>query len=426
MANVDNSDVRAALQAVLPALVDGLPAVLDQVTRVLEESWPEYAEFLTAQRAEVVRTGRLAVHQIVATAQRSLVDGGFASPSDTDSGLVLFEEIGRVQWRTGNSLETLMSSYQTGARIAWRELALISVRNEVPASGVALLADALFAFVDHLSAASARGYVEEQSTSVSERERARTDLVELLLSDRSDSRLIEATAQRARWPLPTTVAIVLIPDEPVALDLLARLGPSCLPVRHADAVGALVPDSAAPGLRSRLEATLRGAQAVIGPSVPMDNLPAALRITQVAARLLRDGAVRADPLFVDEHLDAVIVHRDARLLEALQKQVLAPLSALPPETRSRLCETLTSWLNHLGDRQAVAAELHVHRQTVRYRLAQLKELFGAALDDPRFRMKLVLALAWQPQVRDDPNTDVPQQTRRRQESRSGSANQRRS
>ena len=43
-----------------------------------------------------------------------------------------------------------------------------------------------------------------------------------------------------------------------------------------------------------------------------------------------------------------------------------------------------------------------------------------------FRMKLLLALAWQPQVRDDPNTDVPQQTRRRQESRSGSANQRRS
>src|SRR3954454_3915055 len=225
MANVDNRDVGAALQAVLPALVEGLPAVLDRVGRVLEDSWPEYAAFLTTQRIEVVRTGRLAVSQIVATAQRSLVDEGFASPGDADSGLLLFEEIGRVQWRSGNSLETLMSAYQTGARIAWREMALISVRNQVPASAVALLADALFAFVDHLSAASARGYVEEQSASVSERERARTDLVELLLSDRSDHRLIEATAQRARWPLPTTVAIVLIPDEPVALDLLSLLGP---------------------------------------------------------------------------------------------------------------------------------------------------------------------------------------------------------
>src|SRR4051794_27320851 len=142
MANVDNRDVGTALQAVLPALVEGLPAVLDRVGGVLEDSWPEYAAFLTTQRTEVVRTGRLAVSQIVATAQRSLVDEGFASPSDADSGLLLFEEIGRVQWRSGNSLETLMSAYQTGARIAWREMALISVRNQVPASAVALLADA--------------------------------------------------------------------------------------------------------------------------------------------------------------------------------------------------------------------------------------------------------------------------------------------
>jgi DNA-binding PucR family transcriptional regulator len=34
----------------------------------------------------------------------------------------------------------------------------------------------------------------------------------------------------------------------------------------------------------------------------------------------------------------------------------------------------------------------VHVQTVRYRLGQLRELLGAALDDPRGRLELALAL----------------------------------
>jgi hypothetical protein len=39
----------------------------------------------------------------------------------------------------------------------------------------------------------------------------------------------------------------------------------------------------------------------------------------------------------------------------------------------------------------VAAALHVHPQTVRYRLGQLRDLFGAALDDPDSRFALALA-----------------------------------
>jgi DNA-binding PucR family transcriptional regulator len=103
-----------------------------------------------------------------------------------------------------------------------------------------------------------------------------------------------------------------------------------------------------------------------------------------------------DPLFVDEHLDALVVHRDDLLLSALRRQYLAPLAGLPESTRDRLLETLKSWLMHMGNRKAVADELHVHIQTVRYRLAQLRELYGSALDDPGTRAALLLALAWGP------------------------------
>lgn len=39
-------------------------------------------------------------------------------------------------------------------------------------------------------------------------------------------------------------------------------------------------------------------------------------------------------------------------------------------------------------------ELHIHPQTVRYRLRQLRELFGETRDDHDLRARLFLALIW--------------------------------
>jgi DNA-binding PucR family transcriptional regulator len=58
----------------------------------------------------------------------------------------------------------------------------------------------------------------------------------------------------------------------------------------------------------------------------------------------------------------------------------------------RLAETLQVWLDQYGDRRATAAALNVHVQTVRYRVEQLRRLFGDALDDPKARFELGLAL----------------------------------
>ena len=48
---------------------------------------------------------------------------------------------------------------------------------------------------------------------------------------------------------------------------------------------------------------------------------------------------------------------------------------------------------HQGRRDAVAAELFVHAQTVRYRVQQLRELYGDRLEDPQFVLEVTLALA---------------------------------
>jgi len=230
---------------------------------------------------------------------------------------------------------------------------------------------------------------------VAERERRRDELVDLLLSGRADLPAVRVAAMRAGWVLPSQAAVILIDaDNPIGQTFLSRLDSACLPIRRRNQVGAIVPDPAGPGRRARLAQALRGARAVVGHTVGLEALPASSLIAQTAAELQRAGVLNEDPAFAEEHLDAILVHRDPRLLAALRRRVLAPLDDQPAATRDRLIETLTSWLRHFGDRRAMAAELHVHPQTVRYRMTQLHLLFGSTLDAPDERARLVLALAW--------------------------------
>ena len=98
--------------------------------------------------------------------------------------------------------------------------------------------------------------------------------------------------------------------------------------------------------------------------------------------------------FVAEHYDTIMVVRDPWLLDHLRAQVLAPLDGLPTQTRRRLEETLSAWLSAMGNQQATARALHVHPQTVRYRLGRLRAIFGPSLDDPLTQRRLMLAVCW--------------------------------
>jgi DNA-binding PucR family transcriptional regulator len=57
--------------------------------------------------------------------------------------------------------------------------------------------------------------------------------------------------------------------------------------------------------------------------------------------------------------------------------------------------TLTAWLDAFGDIAAAAAAVHVHPNTLRYRLRRLAEVAGIDLDnaDDRFSAMLQLRLS---------------------------------
>jgi DNA-binding PucR family transcriptional regulator len=113
----------------------------------------------------------------------------------------------------------------------------------------------------------------------------------------------------------------------------------------------------------------------------------------MALELMQHGAIPAGaPAFASEHLAAMILLQDGEMARTLIERRLEALNVLPEAERERLIETLRSWLEHQRHTPGIAAELHVHPQTVRYRVGKLRELLGDALDTPDGRFELELAL----------------------------------
>jgi hypothetical protein len=376
------------LPELIPTLVEDLPRVIEEVVGLLREEWPDYASFLADDPAGVTGTAEAALHRLVALAQGEPTE---EQPATGEGEL--FEELGRIEWREGRSLSSLLSAYRAGARVAWRHMSRGALRRGVAPEAIALLAEAVFVFVEELSSASARGYVDEQLATAAARERLRAELADLLMSERADLTIVRSTAAAAGWPLPATAALVVV-DQAHAHDFFARLDTRALPMRRPELAGAIVADPDAPGRRARLAEALRGLGAVVSSAVPLEQLPATVRDTTTALRLRAAGLLTDDPVFVDNHYDALLVHGDSRLLALLTEQVLSPLEGLPAGTRARWEETLAVWLRAMGDRQEMARTLHLHPQTVRYRIGQLRSLFGSSLDDPTTRLRLTLALCW--------------------------------
>jgi hypothetical protein len=371
-------------------LGDRLPALLLEVRDGLAESWPDYAAFLEDDLEGINGAATLFLHRLVQMA----TDAQTRPLEDEHALQLLFEQIGGLQWQAGHDLTRLLTAYQLGARVAWRHVSETAQALDLSRELIAVLAETVFDFVNQLSQASTQGYVAAQSADSRARDRYRGELADLLLSERSSMVAIRAAADRARWQLPAQAALVLRGgDAPSSRDVLSRLDSYALPLRQGTLVGAIVADPIGPR-REQLRTALAGAGCVVGIAVPVEILARSVELAQLAVSLRAEGVLRDDPVFVEDHLDTIIVHRDARLLSFLRDQVLAPLDGLPKGSRDRLVETLVSWLRHHGDRLAVAEDLHVHPQTVSYRLGRLRTLFGEALDSPRERSRMLLALAW--------------------------------
>ena len=375
-------------------LRDRLPAVAAQTVAAVTEEVPSYAGAFSGTMGDNIE----AAVQMALAGFLKLASGSRDSDPSTPHGPTLegAYALGRGEARSGRSMDALLAAYRVGARVAWREMADAATKAGVAASTMARFAELVFAYIDELSAASVAGHTDELSTSGRVRERYLDRLARNLLSGASAD-VLAASAERADWPEPRTLTAVLLPAAQVrgVLSLLGsgtlRVGDELPGLEDSEELSLLlVPDMEGRD-RRRLLRVLAGKHAVVGPPRPW----LAARASYLRAARVVDLVPAPDtpaPLDTEDHLVDVVLGADPDALADLRTRVLEPLSELRPATAQRLGETLRSWLLHQGRRDDVAADLHVHAQTVRYRMGQLRDLYGDRLDDPQVVLELLLAL----------------------------------
>jgi hypothetical protein len=214
----------------------------------------------------------------------------------------------------------------------------------------------------------------------------------LIADPPADRATLERAATGAAWTLPRTVSVVAIAAD--HRGLRNRRLPADVLVGAADGIGCLVlPDPAGSGRRRQLETALDGMPAALGPAVAVDQGARSWSRARGLWRLLAGGRLGDGGLHAaEDHLLDLLLAEDPTLVDDLAALRLAPLRGLAPRSRERLEATLLAYLRHRGNGPRAAADLHVHPQTVRYRLGRLRELLGDALDDPdaRFELEVVL------------------------------------
>jgi purine catabolism regulatory family protein/PucR-like helix-turn-helix protein len=83
---------------------------------------------------------------------------------------------------------------------------------------------------------------------------------------------------------------------------------------------------------------------------------------------------------------------DPEAAAAFAEAMLAPLDAYRATSGIDLAHTLRVWLDHHGQYDPAAAELGLHRHTLRYRVRKAEQLLGRALGETNARMDVWFAL----------------------------------
>jgi PucR-like helix-turn-helix protein len=377
---------RALPASVADVIEPELPKATREILAAIAREVPEYARPLEGSFGRGVRTGvSEALRQFVALVRDP--DGG------REPGRDVYVALGRGELRQGRTLDSLQSAYRVGARVAWRQLAAAARRAGLDPETISLLAEAIFAYIDELSADSVEGYAQAQAEVEGERQRRRRELIALLLRDPpAASADVAAASAAAGWPPPASAAALACGED--ELGRVARRLPADMLAAPIARLGCIVvPDPRGPGRDAELGRATEGMVAGLGPAGAVEEIGASWLLARAALAAARAGTITAKELVrAEDHLGELLVSENRPLVERLAARRLAPLDALTPKAAERLSKTALAYVQRQGNAAAMARALHVHPQTARYRLARLRDLLGDALEDPDARFELELGL----------------------------------
>jgi hypothetical protein len=203
---------------------------------------------------------------------------------------------------------------------------------------------------------------------------------------------IAAAAQSAGWRLPRDLAAAACADEDLG-KIASRLPTDAIVTVFEGTGCILLPDPEGPGRFDQLSRAAGKATVAVGSAAQPERASRSWELAKALLLASSTGAVAGDGLLqAEDHLADLLLAGNPHLTSLLSAKRLTPLSDLTPKASQRMQETTLAYVRHHGNAVAMAAELKVHPQTARYRIARLRDLFGEDLDDPDARFELELAL----------------------------------
>ncbi|MFA1542438.1 helix-turn-helix domain-containing protein [Actinomadura monticuli] len=360
-----------------------MPSLSEEIVAEIRRAVPEYARPLDGPYGHVLR--RSVERNLAAFVDRVAAPGP-AEMSDDCAGTARM--LGQYEAHEGRGMDALQAAYRIGGQVAWRRVMRVAPRHDISAAVMSRLADALFAYLDELAALSLDGYRQARARPIPALDERRRRLLRVLL-DGPEAEVAEV-AEAAGWPVPAGVTLVAV--EPDARCEWTSLDEDVLADVECAAPHLLIPGPFTPERRAMLDRALPARRAAVGLTMPAGQAADSLRWARRALGLLLDGVLDGPVALCEDHLVTLWLLADPALVEELAQRRLAVLDGMTPGQRDRLTETLRTWLVTRGTAAEIAALLHIHPQTVRYRMRKIERIFGAELADPeaRFGIEVVL------------------------------------
>jgi purine catabolism regulator len=233
--------------------------------------------------------------------------------------------------------------------------------------------------------------------------RVRGDFLDSLVRGTLSSR--EATRGLRRFGLDgegDVAVIAMASDLPVdelawvVEDVLSRREGGFMVAPRDDVLYVLLrPDGGDAAVDLRAEVSIRVGSEVLagaGSPVPPAETGRSLREAGYALQVCRvEGRPVADFRTLGTYR-LLLTLQEPQALQAFADSVLEPLDKYDEEHGGELVRSLRAFLDHNARWEAAAAELFVHRHTLRYRMRKVEELTGRDLSTPHDRMEFWLAI----------------------------------
>lgn len=355
--------------------------------------------------------GRLPeVRAIAAWATDRLLDHWVTDGAIGDADLRRFRGIAAARAADGRPLQAVLRAYRVAAAVVADEVAVRAPR--LSAQDAFALARLLLTAVDTLSEEMTTAYAATSERLTGDRERSLQLLLDDLIAGRHASLgALDARASRLGVQLPERYCLLVAqPADPGVLDGTS----SDMSLTASTALLSALTGEGARGASQATTslATTHGSRAVLLlPAACADAVPEVLRrhawrgcvisgesLDRVAvAHRLAAGALDTAPPHA-HHTDRVLTDADAHVLALLAGHpVVSPdqigrivLGPLVDGAQRHLLEALTAYID-TGSANAAARALHLHPQSVRYRLRRVRDMTSRDPQDPWQRLTLDIA-----------------------------------